>query len=99
MAVLFASTLRFGPPLIERIARFNGMPISEHGLSYVRTLTGVWAGFFVLNGLIALWTALRASIDIWALYNGLLSYALIGALLLGEWVFRGWYKTRVGDTD
>ena len=35
-----------------------------------------------------LWTALAASDATWALYNGLIAYLLIGALVLGERLLR-----------
>jgi uncharacterized membrane protein len=48
--------------------------------------------FFIGNGLIALYTALFASFDAWALYNGAIAYGLIGLLFGGEWLFRRWVK-------
>jgi uncharacterized membrane protein len=50
----------------------------------------VWCGFFILNGCMAAWTAFAASRETWALYNGLISYLLMGVLFAGEWVFRRW---------
>jgi uncharacterized membrane protein len=55
---------------------------------YTRRVTGVWCGFFVLNGSLALATALWASNQVWALYNGLLAYVMMGALFGGEWLVR-----------
>lgn len=55
---------------------------------YTRRVTGVWCGFFVLNGSIAAWTALAAPEELWALYNGVFSYIAIGTLIAAEWVFR-----------
>jgi uncharacterized membrane protein len=42
------------------------------------------------NGLAALYTALYASFETWAFYNGLVAYVLIGCLLGGEF----WYRHR-----
>ena len=47
-------------------------------------VTRAWCVFFVLNGGIALWTAVAASDAAWALYNGGIAYLLMGAMFLGE---------------
>jgi len=57
-------------------------------VAYTRRVTQVWCGFFVLNGSVALVTALWASDATWALYNGLISYCLMGCLFAGEWLVR-----------
>ena len=57
-------------------------------IPYVTNVTRVWCAFFVVNGGIALWTALGASDQAWALYNGAIAYVLIGSLLLGERLLR-----------
>ena len=44
--------------------------------------------FFILNGSIAAWSALFASREVWAIYNGGVAYLLMGALFAGEWLFR-----------
>jgi uncharacterized membrane protein len=59
-----------------------------HGVIYTRKVTWAWCGFFALNGTAALVTALWASERIWALYNGLVAYVLIGLLFAGEWLVR-----------
>jgi len=55
---------------------------------YTRRVTWIWCGVFVLNGSLALATALWASNQVWALYNGLLAYVMMGALCGGEWLVR-----------
>jgi uncharacterized membrane protein len=52
--------------------------------SYCRTVTVVWCGFFVFNASAAVITALWTSDFLWTLYNGLISYVLIGILFFGE---------------
>jgi uncharacterized membrane protein len=44
--------------------------------------------FFAVNGSVALATALWASTALWTLYNGLVAYLLMGALMGGEWLVR-----------
>lgn len=53
--------------------------------------------FFLVNGAIALFTALYSSDKIWALYNGLISYGLMGMLFVGEWLVRPKHKADVGN--
>jgi len=89
MLVLFAGSLRWPPSIIERIARIeNGGALDAREVQYTRKLTAIWCGFFLLNALIAVLTALQPSITWWAIYNGLVSYLLMGVLLFGERLFR-----------
>jgi uncharacterized membrane protein len=88
MLAAFGVTLLRPPSMIERVARAAGASLDEAGVRYTRTVTIVWCAFFVGNGCIALGTALVGSRETWALYNGLLSYLLAGAILVGERLFR-----------
>ena len=93
--VVFAGSLRADEPLLLRIVRARGITISSHGPKYLARLTAFWAGFFVINGTIALWTT-TTSLAVWTIYNGMISYLLVGALIIGEWTFRRHYKKRHG---
>lgn len=88
LLAVFAFGLWKPPTVIERIARLRHPDLPPEGVRWVTGVTRVWCAFFVLNGGIALWTALRASDAAWALYNGAIAYVLIGALLAGEWLLR-----------
>lgn len=88
LLAVFAASLWKPPSVIERLARLRHPDLPPEGVRWVTNVTRVWCGFFVLNGGIALWTALRASDAAWALYNGGIAYVLIGALLAGEWLLR-----------
>lgn len=85
---LFALSLRFGPPLVERLARLREPELPEVAVRYTRRVTQVWALFFLGNGLIAAALTLWAPLAWWTLYNGLISYALMGLLFAGEWLLR-----------
>ena len=91
--ITFVNSLRQEESLLLRIVRARGATISDYTSGYLYRLTAVWAGFFVLNGLISLWTT-TLSMAAWTLYNGLLSYGLIGVLISGELLFRYFYKKR-----
>ena len=94
LSVVFAASLATSEPLLLRLVRARGIRISDQGPRYLTRLTAVWAGFFVVNGLVALWTT-TASIEAWALYNGLISYFLIALLLGVEWLYRGRHQKRL----
>jgi uncharacterized membrane protein len=88
LLALFALSLRHPPSAIERLARLHEPQLPPSGVAYTRRVTQVWCGFFVLNGSIALYTALRGTDAAWALYNGLIAYLLMGVLFAGEWLVR-----------
>lgn len=87
--VIFAVTLLKPPSFIERIARMMEPDLPESGVRWTRQVTQVWCLFFIINGSIAFYTAQYASLAMWTLYNGLISYLLMGCLLLGEYLLRG----------
>lgn len=91
--ITFANSLRQEESLLLRIVRARGSMISDYTPGYLHRLTAVWTGFFVLNGLVSIWTS-TLSMAAWTLYNGLLSYGLIGVLIGGELLFRYFYKKR-----
>ena len=55
---------------------------------YCDRVTQVWCVFFIVNASIALGTALVGSDRIWSLYNGLISYIIIGVLFAVEFMVR-----------
>ncbi|MBV8657174.1 MAG: hypothetical protein JO142_05040 [Burkholderiales bacterium] len=95
LLTVFATSLFHPPSVIERLARLREPDLPAAGVAYTRRVTQVWCGFFAFNGSIALATAVWASEATWALYNGLISYALIGCLFGGEWLVRRRVKARM----
>jgi uncharacterized membrane protein len=95
LCALFALSLKDGEPLLLRVARARKMEITEHALPYLRRLTAIWAVFFALNAVVAFVT-IHLSIGVWAVYNGLISYILVGLLVVGEVLYRRYYKRRMG---
>ncbi|EYC51164.1 AMP-dependent synthetase [Hylemonella gracilis str. Niagara R] len=89
---VFTWSLRHPPSVIERLARLTEPALPPAGVAYTRGLTQVWCGFFIVNGLLALVTALwpqqAHGDELWALYNGLIAYLLMGSLFAGEWLLR-----------
>lgn len=84
----FAWTLRYPPSMIERFARALEGALDERGMVYTRRVTQVWCVFFAINGAIALYTSMAASLAIWTLYNGLIAYLLMALLFAGEFLVR-----------
>ncbi len=89
---VFAISLWHPPSVIERFARLQDPTLPDEAILYTRKVTIIWCGFFMLNGVIALLTTLYASDRVWALYNGLISYCLMGILFAVEWHVRPKHK-------
>jgi len=87
-STIFAASLLTGRPLIERLARLRSPDLPPEGVSYTRRLTLAWALLTLGNALIALWTVLFADLETWALYNGFLSYLLLGGFFVLECCWR-----------
>lgn len=88
LLAVFAVSLWRPPSAIERLARLREPELPPAAISYTRRVTQVWCGFFVVNGTLALYTALQPDLALWALYNGLISYLAIGTLFAAEWLVR-----------
>lgn len=88
MLAVFGWSLWHPPSVVERIARLQQPDLPPRGVVYTRHVTQAWCAFFVVNGAIAVATALFASDRVWALYNGGIAYVLIGAMFAGEWLVR-----------
>ena len=91
--VTFASTFLFPPNMIFRFATMRDKSIrfslgEKRVEDYCRKVTVVWCAFFVLNGSIAAFTIFWGSDALWSVYNGGISYILIGTLFAGEFVVR-----------
>jgi len=98
LCAIFILSLRGDESLLLRIARSRGIPMSEYAPGYLRRLTVVWACFFAANAMISFWTT-TATLEVWTLYTGLISYMLVGMLILSEWLYRQHYKKRHGVSD
>jgi len=85
-------SLRNPPSAIQRLSSMLGMTMDGPAVVYTRRLTVVWTGFFAVNAVIAAYTALAATTGVWALYNGAISYVLIGLLLAVEYPVRLRYQ-------
>ncbi len=91
MLCVFSFSLKQPQSIIERLARLHEPDLPPSGVRYTRQVTKVWCVFFTLNASIAFYTCFLP-VKLWALYNGLISYLLIGALFGAEWLVRQWVR-------
>ena len=67
--------------------------IKPKALEYTKKLTYVWTIFAFVNWIIS-FTTVFLSETIWILYNGIISYALIGIFFAVEYVVRLKFKRK-----
>ncbi|MDC7124183.1 MAG: hypothetical protein PQJ46_01355 [Spirochaetales bacterium] len=99
----FGLTLFTPPPMIYRFALMQNKNLEEDPhidkvRVYCKRVTIIWCCFFVLNIFISLSTALWASDFVWTLYNGMISYILMGTLFVSEWIIRKIVEKRWKNT-
>lgn len=88
---VFGSTLFWGEKsMVERIACLTVPPKEQTDSfkKYCRSVTVAWCAFFIFNGTVSAYTASECSDECWMIYNGAISYALIGLMFAGEYVCR-----------
>lgn len=88
MLTVFGGSLWTAMPLVERLARLREPELPAAAVRYTRRVTQVWCGFFILNGAVALFTALHGDMRLWSGWNGMIAYLLMGLLMAGEWLIR-----------
>lgn len=81
---VFASSLFGNQTIVEKIARLKDTRFTDQQIPYARKVTIAWAIFFLLNGCIALLTVFIDDKAYWSLYNGAISYVLMGLMFAGE---------------
>lgn len=86
--LLAFGSLVFPPNFVEQIARKQEPDLSLEGQSYCFKVAVVWAVFFFLNTIFSLYTVLLNNMAFWVLYNGFISYLLIGILFGIEYLLR-----------
>lgn len=88
MLLIFSMTLVKPPSMIERFARVSEPNLPPQAVLYTRNVTKVWCVFFICNGLVSAYTAWFSSIEIWTIYNGLVSYLIMGLIFAVEYLVR-----------
>jgi uncharacterized membrane protein len=95
LLALFLSSLFKPPTVIERFARLGKTPLPEEGVRYCRSVTKWWCAFFLCNGGVSLWTVVMGDLKVWSVYNGGISYLLIGVMFGVEYLIRQRVQRRV----
>ncbi|HDX8403052.1 TPA: hypothetical protein RQN00_003160 [Aeromonas dhakensis] len=85
---LFGWSLTRPMSLVERLARLQDPALPAAAIGYTRRVTQVWCGFFVINGALAAFTIWHGDLALWSLYNGFVSYLLMGGLMGAEYLVR-----------
>ena len=88
MLLLFGCSLLRGLPLVERFARLREPDLPQKAIAYTYRVTQIWCLFFIVNGSVAALTCIVSDVYWWMLWNGMISYLLIGMLMAGEWIVR-----------
>lgn len=88
MLTVFGGSLWTTMPLVERLARLRTPDLPPQGVRYTRRVTQIWCLFFIINGSVALFTALHGDMQLWTAWNGMAAYLLMGTLMAGEWIVR-----------
>jgi len=99
----FTLTLFQPPAMIYRFAiladkTISGSPGEKQIAAYCKKVTIVWICFFVLNGSAAAWTIFFGSDLVWSIYNGGISYILMGTLFAGEFMVRKMVQKKIPGT-
>src|SRR5579862_1032188 len=75
-------------PLIEHFARMVKPALGVAEQAHCRSWTKIWGGYLIVLAAIGLVLARWATLAVWTVYVGLVSYALVGALFAVEYVIR-----------
>lgn len=85
---VFSFSLFYPPSVVERLARLEDPDLPPKGVVYTRKVTLVWSVFFLANASISLLTVWHGDPWLWSLYNGCVSYVLMGLLMAAEMTVR-----------
>lgn len=90
LAWVFGRTLaKGGTPLVSRFAELEqGGALTDELARYTRRLTWVWTVFLLALAAISAWLAASEDRVTWSWFTNFASYALLGALFLGEFAYR-----------
>lgn len=89
-ALFFISTFQ-SQSLIERLVLLRGGKVTAIAKSYIRRLTFLWAMLLFFNAGIAAYLAAFGSLENWALYTGVVSYAVFALFAALEYIYRLYY--------
>ena len=85
--LVFFCSLFTKETVIQKFAKMVDGELSENALKYTRNLTYIWCVLTFFNFVVSFITVFLSE-EIWALFNGLISYILIGTLFFVEYIIR-----------
>jgi len=77
-----------GVPLIEHFARMVKPELGAGELAHCRRWTRIWGGYLLVLAALGLALARWASLAVWTVYVGVVTYVLVGVLFAIEYVIR-----------
>jgi uncharacterized membrane protein len=77
-----------GTPLIEHFARMVKPELRPAELAHCRTWTGIWGVYLLALAALGLALARWATLPVWTVYVGIVSYVLVAVLFAIEYVIR-----------
>lgn len=84
---VFALSLRKTPLITQFAQKINKNNLDDKELNYTRRATIAWAIFMFFNTIASLITVFLSN-ETWVLYNGFVSYILIGIMMGAEYLIR-----------
>ena len=90
--IFFGSTFS-EETVIQKMAKLMEPNIKPKALEYTRKLTYIWSIFMLANFFISLATVFMSE-KVWAIYNGFLSYMLVGVFFIIEYMVRINFKKK-----
>ena len=90
--IFFGSTFS-EETVIQKMAKLMEPNIKPKALEYTRRLTSIWSIFMLANFFISLATVFMSE-KVWAIYNGFLSYMLVGGFFIIEYMVRINFKKK-----
>jgi uncharacterized membrane protein len=90
----FGATLIYPPTMVQRFAMSAGMVVNRRSIAYTRAVTVLWCVFFALNAVVSGIITIEGSMRTWTIYNGFLSYLIVGIIFAAEYLFRQFYMRR-----
>ena len=85
MCSIFALSLRKTPLITQFTQKIRKCDLDEHKLRYTRHATIAWVIFMFFNTIASFITVFLSN-EVWVLYNGFISYILIGIMMLVEYI-------------
>ncbi|MEC9281285.1 MAG: hypothetical protein VX642_01130 [Bdellovibrionota bacterium] len=99
LLILFSSSLFREKNIVELLARIKEPNLPESGIQYTRKVCVLWSIYFLMNSIVVLYTIHFTDLETWTLYNGFISYIVIGIIAAVEFFVRQFVKQRGNESN